>query len=75
MTARTFTQRCAAIHAAGDRVHHVDGVVCGRVVALLFDHLGEAALVVWPGTVVVERVALDRLEPAPWANPRKVAAS
>jgi hypothetical protein len=67
MTAPTFTQRCAAIHAAGDRVRRDDGVIVGRVVALLFDHAGEAALVVWPSTLVAQRVALDHLEPAPWA--------
>ncbi len=66
-TAPTFTQRCAAIHAAGDRVRRCDGLIVGRVVALVFDSLGEAALVIWPATLTSERVPLDRLEPAPWA--------
>lgn len=65
MSEPTFTQRCAAIHAAGDRVRRNGSVVVGRVVALLRDRDGEAALVVWPGTLVAERWALAHLEPAP----------
>jgi hypothetical protein len=66
-TTPTFAQRCAAIHAAGDRVRRADGLVVGRVVALVYDTAGEAALVAWPSVLTVERVALNRLEPAPLA--------
>lgn len=68
MTAPTFTRRCAAIHAAGDRVARTGSVVAGRVVAIMRDRDGEAAIVIWPGTLVAERWSLAHLEPAPWAR-------
>ena len=73
MTAPTFTQRCAAIHAAGDRVVPAGALSpIGRVVALLFDRRGEAAFVVWPGTLEAERWPLVDLAPALHLRPKRV---